>query len=68
MKMNDLKEYFCSSTLTKLNNDIPVSIQTLDQLCKIFNCKLNEIAIYINDDEYFINRNLSAKNCKKQIK
>jgi len=37
------------ATVQRLQKDMPVSTYTLDRLCKIFNCRLEDIAQYIPD-------------------
>lgn len=50
MKRTDLLPYFSSATLAKLGNNLPVSIQVLDRLCTILDCRLDEIAEYTNTE------------------
>ena len=38
------------STVQSLQKDKPVSTYTLDRLCKIFNCSLQDVAEYVPDD------------------
>ena len=39
------------ATVQRLQADMPVSTHTLNKLCKILNCKLEDIAEYIPDKE-----------------
>ena len=40
-----------STTLDKLRHDKPVNTTTLNDLCRIFDCKLSDIVEYIPSDE-----------------
>ena len=45
-----IKEYqICSGQLDRLRKNGNVSTYTINQLCKILNCKLEDIAEYIED-------------------
>ena len=35
------------STITRLKHNLPLSTTTLNHLCRILNCRLDEIAVYI---------------------
>lgn len=37
------------ATVQRLQNDMPVSTHTLNFLCEVFDCRLDEIAEYIPD-------------------
>lgn len=37
------------STVQRLQTDLPVSTYTLDRLCKILDCRLEDVAEYIPD-------------------
>ena len=39
------------ATVQRLQADMPVSTHTLNRLCKILNCQLQDIAEYIPDKE-----------------
>lgn len=39
------------ATVQRLQRNMPVSTHTLDRLCKILSCRLEDIAEYIPDDE-----------------
>ena len=39
------------STVQRLQADLPVSTYTLNRLCKILNCRLEEIAEYDSDED-----------------
>ena len=40
-----------SSTLTRLRHDKPLSSVTINDLCRILGCRIEEIATYIDDKE-----------------
>ncbi len=42
--------HISSSTIDKLRKNKPVTTTTLNDLCRILNCKLEEIAKYIPSD------------------
>jgi len=42
--------HISSSTIDKLRKNKPVTTTTLNDLCRILNCKLEEIAQYIPSD------------------
>lgn len=39
------------ATVQRLQADLPVSTHTLNKLCAILNCKLEDVAEYVPDDE-----------------
>lgn len=39
------------ATVQRLQKNLPVSTNTLDKLCKILDCRLEDIAEYIPDDQ-----------------
>ncbi len=43
--------HISSSTIDKLRKNKPVTTTTLNDLCRILNCKLEEIAKYIPSDK-----------------
>ncbi len=48
-----LKEYDISSgLLDKLRKNAGITTYSLDKLCKILNCRIEDIAEYIPDEEY----------------
>ncbi|MCR5212812.1 MAG: helix-turn-helix transcriptional regulator [Eubacterium sp.] len=40
-----------SSTIQKLRHDMPMSTTTINDLCRIFNCPVENIVSYIESDE-----------------
>ena len=47
-----LRQYIGGGTYQNLKQNGNVSSYTLNIICKTLNCKLDEIAEYISDDEY----------------
>lgn len=46
-----IKKYnISSSTIDKLRNNKPLNTTTLNDLCKILDCRIEEIAIYVPSD------------------
>ena len=46
-----IKNYnISSSTLDKLRNNKPLNTTTINDLCRILNCRIEEIAVYIPSD------------------
>lgn len=51
-----IKDYhFSTGQLDRLRKNDSVSTNTLDMLCSILNCKLEEIAVYLPDEADFSN-------------
>lgn len=44
------KGYISSSTIRRLKSGDSVSTNTLDALCKILDCTINDILVYIPED------------------
>lgn len=44
------KYHISSATIDKLRKNKPINTTTLNDLCRIFDCKLEEIAQYIPSD------------------
>lgn len=43
------KEKISGETISRMKNNKPLTTTTLDDLCKLLNCELHEIAIYKPD-------------------
>lgn len=39
------------ATVQRLQSDMPVSTHTLNRLCEILHCRLEDIAVYVPDKE-----------------
>ncbi len=48
-----LRQYkgFGGGTIQRLRKNLSVSTNTLDDLCKILNCPLSDVAIFLEDGE-----------------
>ena len=46
-----VKHGMSHATVQRLQADMPVSTYTLNRLCKILNCRLEDVAEYIPDKE-----------------
>lgn len=44
------KYHISSATIDKLRKDKPMTTTTLNDLCRILNCNLQDIAVYIPSD------------------
>lgn len=52
-------------TVQRLQKNMPVSTYTLDRLCKILDCRLDEVAEYLPDEEAEkINKMCEILNCR----
>lgn len=51
MKRTDLLPYMSSRTLAKLTNNEIVSVKTLDTICKVLQCRIEDVAVYIEENE-----------------
>lgn len=46
-----LKDYhFSAGQLNRLRRNCNVNTYTLDQLCKILDCKIEDVAVYLEED------------------
>lgn len=45
------KQGMSHATIQRLQANMPVSTHTLNKLCKILDCRLEDIAEYVPDDE-----------------
>lgn len=45
------KHHISSSTIDKLRNNKPLNTTTINDLCRILNCRIEEIALYVPSDE-----------------
>lgn len=46
-----VKHKISSSTLSRLRNNQDVSTKTLNDLCRILNCKIENICVYVPSDQ-----------------
>lgn len=45
------KHHISSSTIDKLRNNKPLNTTTINDLCRILNCRIEEIALYVPSAE-----------------
>lgn len=45
------KHHISSSTLDKLRKNKPLNTTTLNDLCRIFNCQIQDICMYVECEE-----------------
>lgn len=52
MRKNDLAKaaQISSYSMTKLNNDLPVSMEVMMNLCKVFHCDIGDLMEVIEED------------------
>ena len=52
MKKSDLAKaaQISSYSMTKLNNDLPVSMEVMMNLCKVFHCDIGDLMEVIEED------------------
>lgn len=51
MKRSDLRAYMSSSTVAKISNNEFLSLKTIHTLCEILHCQIEDIVMYVNEDE-----------------
>lgn len=58
MRKKDVSTYaliktfgFSKGTLHRLKHDLPVTTVTLDDLCRILSCRIEDIVLYIRDED-----------------
>lgn len=52
MNYTDLRNHgFSSNATTALKNDGSVRLETINKLCYVFNCNVEDIMMYIKEDE-----------------
>lgn len=50
MKRTDLLPYMSSATLAKLANNEFVSMKTVNTICRVLRCNVQDVAVYIEDE------------------
>lgn len=45
------KHKISHATVQRLQANLPVSTYTLDRLCRILDCRLDEVAVYVPDEQ-----------------
>ncbi len=51
MKRTDLLPYMSSATPTKLANNKVISIKTIDTICRVLHCRIEDVAVYVEEKE-----------------
>ena len=51
VKRTELLPYMSSSTLAKLANNEILSLRTIDTICKVLHCRIEDVVVYIEDKE-----------------
>lgn len=51
MKRTDLLPYMSSRTLAKLANNEVLSTKTLDAICRVLHCRIEDVAVYVEEQE-----------------
>lgn len=45
------KHHISSSTINKLRHNKPLTTTTLNDLCRILNCQIQDIAVYVQSED-----------------
>lgn len=51
MKRTDLLPYMSSATLAKLANNEFISLKTVNTICKVLHCRIEDVAVYVEENE-----------------
>lgn len=51
MKRSDLRQYMSSATIAKLANNDILSTKTLDTICKLLHCRIEDIVVYVEENK-----------------
>lgn len=51
MKRTDLLPYMSSATIAKLANNEFLSLKTVNTICRVLHCRIEEVVIYIEENE-----------------
>lgn len=64
MKRTDLLPYMSSRTLAKLANNEFISLKTVNTICQILHCKIEDVVVYIEENkvEQSVERTNSEEN------
>ncbi|MBP3469443.1 MAG: helix-turn-helix transcriptional regulator, partial [Lachnospiraceae bacterium] len=49
MKRTDLLPYMSSSTLAKMANNEFLSLKTVNTICKVLHCRIEDVAVYVEE-------------------
>ena len=45
------KHHISSSTINRLRHNLPISTATIDKLCEIFDCPVDDIIMYVKNEQ-----------------
>lgn len=51
MKRSDLRQHMSSATIAKLANNEFLSLKTIDTICQVLHCRIEDVAIYVEEKE-----------------
>lgn len=51
MKRSDLRQYMSSATIAKLANHEFLSLKTIDSICRILHCRVEDVIVYVEEPE-----------------
>lgn len=51
MKRTDLLPYMSSATIAKLANNEFISLKTVNTICQVLHCRIEDVVIYIEENE-----------------
>lgn len=51
MKRSELRQYMSSATIAKLANNDVLSTKTLDTICKLLHCRIEDIVVYVEENK-----------------
>lgn len=49
MKRSDLRQYISSATIAKLANNEFLSLKTIDSICRILHCRVEDVIVYVEE-------------------
>ena len=51
MKRTDLLPYMSSATLAKLTNNEFISLKTVNTICEVLHCRIEDVAVYVEEQK-----------------
>ena len=48
---SDLRQYMSSATIAKLANNEFLSLKTIDSICRILHCRVEDVIVYVEEPE-----------------
>ena len=69
MKRTDLLPYMSSATLAKLANNEITSLKTVNTICQVLHCQIEDVVVYIDENkaEQTVERTVSEHKLKEYI-